>query len=731
MELNVVRRGNRPLLEIDGEVINPAMYCAMDLGSPNSEGVWQRALDRFLDLGVDICLMGVPHRWEDKRSLDPFWDGDSISSDPRHVTLEKLDRGPRYVLDRNPDARVMIRFRSRPPQNWYDLHPDHAVVQANGERMDYPSMASGLFARQAAEYCRAYISFCESRPWAERCLGYINYELCEGCHGPLSGGMLYDYSPVALDRWREWLADRYGEDEAFRDAWGNDELSLETVEVPRDPLRGSLPEVAELPYWQTPPDNAPLRDWLLFTRDLYHQNMEILCAAGREAAPDKLLLHDIFKLPMQGWHNHGFFQPDVSWPIAYPENAAGSGIMNVTPMLEMAGMDGVCTPYDYQVRGAGGIFEPEGIADTGVLRNHLFFTEHDIRTWCSGFGHYGTMRDIEEFDAVMWRDLSTALTRGFMNYFCDHNADYHSDPRMSEILGREIEVLRRAPDRPRRPVPGIAMILDEEAALETNGAGQVMNEAVMWEQKIGISRCGVPYRIYVLEDLRCDDFPPQAVYYFPNLYRVDDERLALLRETVFRDGNLVLWGPGSGISNGETLGPDHARRLTGFQFDFQPVNYQRRVQIENFSHSITRDLRADCIYGGATSYGPILYPTDGTRLGMAWSKQAAQDCGLAVKEMDGWTSVFTTAVPVPADLWRGLARHAGGHIWCESNDVLLADGSLVALHCLKPGPRRIHLPRPCRVTDLKTGELIAESASQVDVDLGGCETVVFALDDAE
>ena len=730
MKIKTVSRGRRPLLEIDGRVVNPAMYCVMDLGTPTSEGTWQRALDRFLDIKMDIYLVGVPHRWEGKRTLDPFWSGDSIGPEPRHVTREKMDNGPRYVLDRHPEAWLMIRFRSRPPKDWYELHPDQAVVQADGQRGDYPSMASRLLARQAADYCAAYIEFCESRPWAERCLGYINYELCEGCHGPLSGGMLYDYSPVALARWREWLTGRYGDDTTLREAWGNGELSLETVEVPRDPLRGPLPEVAALPYWQTPPGNAPVRDWLLFTRDLYHENMELLCEASRRAAPEKLLLHDLFKLPMQGWHNHGFFGPDVSWPIAFPENAAGSGIMNVMPMLDLPGLDGVCTPYDYQVRGAGGIFEPEGVADSCVLRGRPFFTEQDIRTWCGGFGHYGTMRNIEEFDAVMWRDLATALTRGFMNYFCDHNADYHSDPRMRDILVRQIEVLRESTDRPRRPVPGIAMILDEEAALETNGAGQIMNEAVMWEQKIGISRCGVPYRIYVLDDLRCDDFPEQAVYYFPNLYRVDDDRLALLREKVFRDGHLVLWGPGSGISDGRSLGPEHAENLTGFTFDFRPVNYPRRVQIENFEHPITRDLASDCIYGGATSYGPILYPTDGTRLGMAWSKQADQSCGLAVKEMEGWTSVFTTAVPLPADLWRGLVRQAGGHVWCDSNDVLLADGSLVALHSFKPGPRHLHLPWPCRVHDLKRNSQVAERTQQIDVELKGCATEVFALEES-
>jgi hypothetical protein len=40
-------------------------------------------------------------------------------------------------------------------------------------------------------------------------------------------------------------------------------------------------------------------------------------------------------------------------------------------------------------------------------------------------------------------------------------------------------------------MPGIAMIIDDTAVLETNGSGNFLNKAVMWEQKMGIARCGV------------------------------------------------------------------------------------------------------------------------------------------------------------------------------------------------------------------------------------------------
>ena len=78
------------------------------------------------------------------------------------------------------------------------------------------------------------------------------------------------------------------------------------------------------------------------------------------------------------------------------------------------------------------------------------------------------------------------------------------------------------------------MVLDDEAVLETNGNGAVLNEQVLWDLKLGLARCGVPYRIYLLDDLKLPNFPRHKLFYFPNLYRADDERVQLLQEKVLR-----------------------------------------------------------------------------------------------------------------------------------------------------------------------------------------------------
>jgi hypothetical protein len=460
-----------------------------------------------------------------------------------------------------------------------------------------------------------------------------------------------------------------------------------------------------------------------------------------------LILHDALKQVMLGWNHHGFFGyswSGVSWNLAFPEFMAGSGHMDIASLISTSpGLSGILTPHDYHARGVGGVYEPEGAADTAVLRGKYFWAEMDTR---SGNEDIGSARDYREWAAITWRNFATGWTRGFNSYWMYgfYIAGWFGDPQVQDVIQRQVDVIRQSLNWTHETVPGIAMILDDTAVLETNGSGNYLNEAVMWEWKMGMARCGVPHNIYLLEDLALDHFPKHRVYYFPNLFRVDDKRLALLRKKVFRDGNIVVWGPGSGISDGAVIGTASAAKLTGFTFEMIPANAQRRILISSFNHPITQTLDEDTIIGGPLPYGPVIMPTDGTELGLAWAKGGNNHKGLAIKEFGkgaagkaggretlgegDYAAIFTTAVPLPANLWRNIARYAGAHVYTEANDVFLADNRVVALHSLKSGKKRIVLPGKHRVTDLVSGKPYSNGASEIVFDLMAPETRVFLVE---
>ena len=79
--------------------------------------------------------------------------------------------------------------------------------------------------------------------------------------------------------------------------------------------------------------------------------------------------------------------------------------------------------------------------------------------------------------------------------------------------------------------------------------------------------------------------------------------------------------------------------------------------------------------------------------------------------------------------WAEMGTRRGDRdIGCESNDVFLADNSVVALHSLKSERKRIVLPGTFRVRDLITGKEYAKKTGEIVFDLKAPETRVFLLE---
>ncbi|MBM4011290.1 MAG: hypothetical protein FJ286_07900 [Planctomycetes bacterium] len=736
----------RPAIFIDGAPVALPGY---------SPGSTRRDYDTFMPLFYEK-RMGMYLVWIDGWGTsveNRWWNGDTVSATPLSAPPPDaftLEQQVGRILAGDPRAYLVIRFYTRPPGDWARLHPDEFAVNEDGQPMpSTPSFASDLFWEQAAAFGAALVTYCEAQSWGHRVIGYNTHYLEEGSYMPIASGFLFDHGPRMTDRYRRFLREKYGTTENLRAAHHDPEVTLDTAAVPRDRLRGNAADVAGIHYWLPARENQPLRDYLELTRDLFHERFAG-CGRAMEAASSRkvLILHDALKQVMQGWNNYGFFRYDsegVSWSPAYPEMLAGSGHMNVAELLDSApGFSGILTPHDYQARGVGGVYEPEGAADSAVLRGKYFLAEMDTR---SGPTDIAPARDPREWAAITWRNYATGWARGFDSYWMYgfFIADWFGAPAVQDTIRRQVEVIRQSIDWTHEPVPGIAMILDDTAVLETNGSGNYLNEAVMWEWKMGLARCGVPHSIHLLEDLAHERFPDHRVYYFPNLFRVDERRLGLLRRKVFRAGNVVVWGPGSGISDGVVIGTESAARLTGFSFEMIPANAQRRILISNFEHPVTRGLDESLVIGGPLAYGPVIMPTDGTELGLAWAKGGNHHRGLALKEFGrgaagrpeggpergpgDYAAIFTTAVQLPADLWRSVARYAGAHVYTESNDVIMASRGLVALHSLKSGPKRITLPELRRVTDLVSGAGFAATTAEITFDLDAPETRVFLLEE--
>jgi len=77
--------------------------------------------------------------------------------------------------------------------------------------------------------------------------------------------------------------------------------------------------------------------------------------------------------------------------------------------------------------------------------------------------------------------------------------------------------------------------------------------------------------------------------------------------------------------------------------------------------------------------------------------------------------------------WREQAQAAGVHLYTDAGDQVLAERQMLTIHAASDGPRRITLPRSCRVVEAFTGRTVLDNGSEFDVTLSKGETVVWRL----
>lgn len=443
---------------------------------------------------------------------------------------------------------------------------------------------------------------------------------------------------------------------------------------------------------------------------------------------------DALKQGMQGWICNPFFEGKA--PRSHQAHTlAASGSWGADEFFRIPGFNILNTPYDYIYRHMGAAYEPEGIVDSWVLRGKLFLGENDYRTYaCAENLSFGYARNTAEVEAGLWRTVAETTARGSHAYWMDVTSfptpkgGYFRDAAIMNTIKKIALVMRQSLHWEHADVPGIAMVVDDRSALCEDFSSDYQNLAVMWQRLAGLAHCGAPYRIYLWEDLLADNLPDHRLFIFPNLFLMNQERLDALRHRVCRNGRVVLWGPGTGITDGTKLSAEWTGKVTGMPMTMLNESFARRVALTRFDHPITSRLRGSISYGDSTPYGPILLPECDPSIseqGIVLTARGVNHPGFAIKDMGDWTSVFTAAVPVPADLLREMARYGGAHVYSEENDVIMASKSFLGVHSVRSGRRTIQLPSASPVWDVTDGKQISEWADHIELNVTAPQTKLF------
>ncbi|OPZ83171.1 MAG: hypothetical protein BWY76_02401 [bacterium ADurb.Bin429] len=614
-------------------------------------------------------------------------------------------------------------------------------ITASGEQIDlFPqiSLASEKGMQATCDFVANIVRYCESQSWTDHIFTYLFYPLGEGLPSMNTHGYLFDHSPVMQGAYRRFVRAKYGTEEALREAWGEPDITFETVMVPLDEeWQGAR---AKTEHWVEEHELRKYRDYFLCNRELFLRWYRAIIHAANSAKTDRPVTFgiDMCKQPLMGWQICLAF--NGTGPGAdFPDILAAGGSIDIAEIIDEPGLDFLVTPADYTARAMGYELEPEGIADSLRLRGKCIMIENDCRTFVPGMEDdtQGAFRDLEECRAGILRNAAWSLTRGGLDYWCVPGGAYYTDQGIHDYaITPTARILNAAHNWPHVETEhAVAMVIDDGACIHEDGTSGYQNLAIMWQRVLGLAHCGIPYRLYLLSDLLHDNMPDYRCYLFPNLYKLDEDRLALLQRKIFRDGRMAIFGPSTGIIDGNALSAEWASRLLGVEMELVRKHAPRRVMIGG-NHPVAAALPAATVYGDSLPYGPILVPKRGAveaggaiELGTATLFWQLNRTGLFLADRCTHSLAWSVAMPLPGNLLRELARAGGCHVWDDDDDVVMASDTIAALHAVKPGPRTLKLPTPRTVWDLFSGEKLGDSLTEIQMTVTPPHTRVFYFGD--
>ena len=731
MKAHVRQHNGTPTLFLDGQ---PAYANIHLIGGidPNGIAETQAVIRAFAASGVHIySIDALGDEWYAPRPTGggPF---------DFRVTAPRLQP----IIDADPDALFLLRMSFETkyfPADWWNLmYPDEVEVLDTGARLS-ASYASSIWRTQVAELLRAYIDHLKSVGLYDR---VVAYQICTGTCGewikdwssmsPPSG----DFSPVMRTQFQAWLRAKYGTDAALQAAWHDPLATFDAAEVPSGPAQATTTHY----QWRDPRHEQATIDFYACYAETAADALLSMCRAVKEATDGDKITGAFFGYLMElAWNNNFFNDGQGGKPESEVSTVQRSGHLGLAKALRSPEIDFFVSPYSYAFRGLGGDGLPMQPTESLRVHGKLYLFEEDTLMH-NNFEPQGRMHPKDKTIPIYQRNFAQCLTHGLgitwleSSYFVEDPrivAEAHRWQPRYHALGTWALGLDRAPSA------DVAVFLDDESYFYEANRNDLDLPLISHLRVVTLNRFGAPHDLYLLNDLLEDRLPDYKLYVFLNPFHLNDARRRKLHEILGRGGRTALWLYAPGYLNTdapEPVGRANMTDLTGFTFGQGGSYWSPFMHLTNFRHPITQGLAQDLFWGTNRSIAPIFHVLDPEAQVLGEVVYGLGRCqpGLAIKPYQPagaaqpFNSVYVATPTVPPQVLRGVARHAGAHIYNDQGDVLYATPSLLSVHTVAGGERTFALPQPVEVVyDLFANRPLAHNAAEFCAELPPASTALY------
>jgi hypothetical protein len=373
-----------------------------------------------------------------------------------------------------------------------------------------------------------------------------------------------------------------------------------------------------------------------------------------------------------------------------------------------------------RARGVGGDAGFRSMVESLRRRGKLYISEidpgsyrHQARFWRE-IGGSGSMTR-EGTVNILRRDLGNVLaanTGGWLYDFGPYNfsdwgADEPTTPggwyggtEIIEAVGGMLRLMQARTQHDISSVAEIAVAGDPEGFLvsqhwlrERPWTGQGIRYTDFFghwflnAQARALARAGAPHDLLYRQDLTAADLRRFKLVLVPNAFLMRPDEVDDLHAKLRGSGCTVVWYYAPGLLRPEGVDPAQMERLTGFRF--YENGFPGPMLIEaRLPDGTPRTFGVKSPHHYTPRYA--VEPGEGVEALGLWTDADAtragdRRIGLARRSMDGWTSVYCGAAPLPPELLRPMAQRAGAQLWSSRPAIVTGSRAGAMVVCTDPG----------------------------------------------
>ena len=754
IKARIVDHNGSPAVEVNGRIIPPMAFTAC---AHTRDGEYLRSLG---EAGIEVFFLICDPEW--------LYDG----------AFGMLLDDAKALIDAVPDAKIFLRLGVHPSVQWLNDHPSEMMRYNDGStvpvRVVTESYANGYYPGMYALYSQAWreeatkhvLSFLDdlkgtvledhvigvflaggntsewypSNPLTIYRGGYMGFEH----DGAAPRDMYGDFSPAFKKTFSAYLYERYGDADALRRAWRDPDADIDDPRIPTFEEREFINADAALARFPSTGTTGFTDNYTgSFLNTEKYRCVADFYRAFHLGAADSII-H--FAREIKHYNSdllvgafYGYFGC-----LDYYNMCMCAGALK---MLDCGYVDMTACPNVYIERQPGGYSAQRVMQDSFRLRNRIFFSEDDTRTFLegnrAGARDYMEQYDIDDSLNTMKRDFGRDICEDLNGWWFDqYDKGRFRHPEIYRLIKRQQEIAKDYYGGDRKKHNEAAFFYDEESVHCTSLA--TLFQMIELNRCLEISRTGIPADFYYHNDINRPDLPDYKLYVFVNCFSLTKQERQAIKDTVRRREKTALFIYGQGYvepCGQPELDAGHVSDLTGMRIRQinKPSLGKFRIDPDGF---LSTDCDPGTVYGqldrqvkdGCAMYldnqttvvCPLLVCDDPDAVTAA-TLCAEKLPAVSVLSRDGYNTVFTAAKWITADVYRAIGRLAGCHVFGDGNDFIFANERYLTIHAAKTGRKHIRLKANSTPYEVYENRAYAENVSEFEFDMIRGQTKMFRL----